>query len=122
MGQHAGAFSNDIEHMSPKLPLPLKVPPDVWKWIRAEAAQRRMPVGNYALELLRRGIVDQTIEDVVRQSRLALDGPSREILRNVLVVRFLNEAMLGSGAASPLLQQATARADAELAKICPPEG
>ena len=107
--------------MSSKLPLPLKVPPDVWKWIRAEAAQRRMPVGNYALELLRRGILDETVENVVRQSRLALDGPSREVLRNVLVVRYLHEAMFGTGASSALLQQAIARAETELARICPPE-
>lgn len=120
--QRWGRLVGHSYRMSSKLPLPLKVPPDVWKWVRAEAASRRMPVGNYVLELLRRGILDETVERTVLQAKAALDQESgtRELLRQVLVLRHLQEAMLGTATWSALFPEAAARAEADLAKLSSP--
>ena len=98
--------------MSSKLPLPLKVPPDVWKWVRAQAAERRMPVGNYVLELLRRGILDETVDQTVdRLTSAASPAMTQELLRQVLLMRFALEAHLGKSAWAILQTDASARAD-----------
>lgn len=104
--------------MSSKLPLPLKVPPDVWKWIRTEAAHRRLPVGNYVLELLRRGIQDETVDQTIVRVRSGITpAGTKELLRQVLMIRYIQEATIGATTYAMLAADAAHRADVELEKI-----
>ncbi|TWI69305.1 hypothetical protein IP91_00372 [Pseudoduganella lurida] len=102
--------------MEPKLPLPLKVPADVRRWVIDQAGKRRMPVGTYVLELLRRGIVDETIEQTVRRAGAAFssDATARELLRQTLIVRFQQEALLRGDSHDGAIAAALRRAEDEL--------
>jgi hypothetical protein len=96
----------------------LKVPPDVWKWVRAQAAERRMPVGNYVLELLRRGILDETVDQTVaRLTSAASPAMTQELLRQVLFLRFALEAHLGKSGWTAVQSDAALRAEEELRRI-----
>lgn len=98
--------------------MPLKVPPDVWKWVRAQAAERRMPVGNYVLELLRRGILDETVDQTVTRLRSsASTAAMEELLRQILLLRFALEAHLGKPAWTVVQRDAALRAEEELRRL-----
>ena len=56
-----------------------------------------MPVGNYALELIRRGILDEKLEEKIKRVDAAafLDGRLRAIFREVVTLRHLSQRKSG---------------------------